>query len=713
MENSDQPEVRRALDGILSSRPFAQSPRMRRLLTFIVEKSLAGEVDELKESVIGLEVFDREPTYNPKTDPVVRNEARRLRSKLQEYYQDGGPVGTIRIEVPVGAYVPVFHAPDIAPAIAAPPPAAPPPPALPAPRLRRKVFLFAATGLALLTLAGSAVLMSRSGSTGRGGLKWRPFSSNPNYQEDPAFSPDGETIAFAWDGPEGKNNNLYIQRVDGDTATRLTNDASSDTNPVWSPDGRQIAFLRRLNQARWGVFSIPVSGGPERKWGEVASVIAGVGAAPHFDWSPDGKYFAMAEKPSPEELRCIVLLSATSGQRTQLTSPPKDSTGDSDPAFSPDGKSVAFRRGGSGVSVEDIYIVQVTGGQPKRFTYDKRGTEGHAWAADGRSLVVASRRDGSFPSLWRFPLSGDVPLRLSDEMFTESPAVSRKGNRIAYVRRDNDINIWRTGVDGGEPVRLIASTMMDTSPQYSPDGSHIAFRSDRSGYYEIWICDQDGRRPVRITNFRGPLTGSPRWSPDSQQIAFDTRPAGNADIYLVRADGSQLRQLTTRPSSQVVPSWSADGKSVYYASNETGSWEVWRQKVDQGAPIQMTKQGGFAAFESSDGKYVYYAKGNATRGIWRVAVNGGEETPVLDALAPAMWGNWALRPDGIYFLDATSNASLQFFDFKTQRLRLISRMQKSPSVGDTGLAVSPDGRFVLASQLDSQGSVIVLGENFR
>jgi Tol biopolymer transport system component len=405
-----------------------------------------------------------------------------------------------------------------------------------------------------------------------------------------------------------------------------------------------------------------------------------------------------------------VLLSTATGQAKQLTFPPASSSGDSHPAFSPDGKSLAFRRG-RGVSVEDIYVVPTEGGQPQRVTHDNRGTDGHTWTANGRSLVVASRRDGSFPSLWRFPLEGGSPERLTEEMFAESPAVSRRGGHIAYVRRGNDVNIWRTSVAGGSPVRLIASTMTDTSPQYSPDGNHIAFRSDRSGYFEIWVCDPDGRKPVRITNFHGPLTGSPRWSPDSQEIAFDTRPAGNADIYLVRADGGHLRQLTTNSASQVVPSWSADGKAVYFASNETGAWQVWRQPVAGGPAKQITTSGGFAPFESSDGKYVYYAKGNATSGIWKVPVPGGAETAVVDALPPAMWGNWALRPDGIYFLDATSHARLQFFDFKTQFLRSVASIEKSPSVGDTGLGVSPDGRSAIYSQVDAQGSVIVVGEN--
>jgi len=128
----------------------------------------------------------------------------------------------------------------------------------------------------------------------------------------------------------------------------------------------------------------------------VVGIIAGAGASPHFDWSPDGKYFALAELKALDQPRHIVLLSTATGHAKQLTFPPSSSSGDSHPAFSPEGKSLAFRRG-TGVSVEDIYVVSTEGGQPQRVTHDNRGTDGHTWMADGRSLVVASRRDGSFP----------------------------------------------------------------------------------------------------------------------------------------------------------------------------------------------------------------------------------------------------------------------------------------------------------------------------
>jgi Tol biopolymer transport system component len=700
-------EIRAALAEIDSSGPFIQSGRMRRFLSFVVEKAIAGESDHLKETVIGMEVFDRQPGYDPKVDPVVRNEARRLRAKLDEYYRLEQAPRAVRIGLPKGSYVPTFE--RVAPA-------APPAEPIAAPKVDRPArgirMLYIAVGLAVVSAAVAAGYLSRIAPTSMTAPKSRAFTSFPGDEDQPKFSPDGESIAFVWDGPDGKSQNIYVQKINAETPRRLTDHTAEDMSPVWSPDATQVAFLRVLDKLQYGIFTVPVGGGPERKWGEVTGVVAGAGAEPHMDWSPDGRYFAVAEKFSLERPRCIVLISAADGHRRQLTWPDQSSPGDSYPEFSPDAGSVAFRRGVA-VSAEDIWVVPVAGGEARRVTHDNRGTEGHAWTADGRSVVVASRRDSSFPSLWRFALSGGVPVRLTDSTYAGHPAISRRGNRLSYVNSVNDVNIWRVGVDGGEAVRLIASTMRDTSPQYSPDGSRIAFRSDRNGYDEIWTCDRDGHDAMRITNFHGPLTGSPRWSPDSQELAFDTRPQGHADIYTVRADGGQPRRLTQDSSSHVVPSWSTDGRSVYYASNQAGRWQVWRQPVAGGSAVQVTKGGGFAPFESADGKYVYYAKDPAAPGIWRTPVQGGTEAAALATLPAAMWGNWALTAGGIFFLDSTSHATIRYFDLAMGQTRPIAAMPRRPSVGDSGLAVSPDGRWVLYSQLDLQGSVIMLMENFR
>src|SRR5262249_54248862 len=151
-------------------------------------------------------------------------------------------------------------------------------------------------------------------------------------------------------------------------------------------------------------------------------------------------------------------------------------------------------------------------------------------------------------------------------------------------------------------------------------------------------------------------TGTPRWSPDGRQIAFDSRTTGDAEIYVIDVDGGTPRRVTSEKSNEVVPSWSQDGHSIYFASNRSSNWEVWKMPVAGGPAVQMTHHGGFGAFESPDGKFLYYAKGLTLPGIWRIPTGGGEETAVINSLQAGYWGFWSVVKEGIYYLDSTTKA---------------------------------------------------------
>jgi hypothetical protein len=159
-----------------------------------------------------------------------------------------------------------------------------------------------------------------------------------------------------------------------------------------------------------------------------------------------------------------------------------------------------------------------------------------------------------------------------------------------------------------------------------------------------------------------------------------------------------------------VPSWSRDGKWVYFASNRSGAWQVWKQPVAGGPAVQVTEQGGFAAFESPDGKYVYYAKGRSVPGLWRKPVQGGAEEPFFGDLKPGFWGYWAITPKGVYFFDDPGPAGrgVYLFDAKTRRVRLVAPVENRPMVGDSAFAVAPDGSSILYTQIDQTGSGIML-----
>ncbi len=542
-----------------------------------------------------------------------------------------------------------------------------------------------------------------------------PITSSPGSESQPAFSPDGKQIAFVGDGPQEDNPDIYVKLVDAGEPLRLTTNPAPDLNPVWSPDGRYLAFTRE--GAGSGVYLVPALGGAERKLADIFP------RRPYYQlslsYSPDGKFLAVADKTSAVEPYGIFLLDAQTGGKRRLTSPPAGSVGDECPAFSADGKSLAFARM-LGVGMKDIYVVPVAGGEPRRLTFDDTQTAGLTWTSDSREIVFSSNRSGIF-HLWRVPLAGSTPTRVN--VYAQNllhPTTSRQGDRLAWTQRFSDSNIWRieiTNPTGPKtaPVKLIASTMNESNPQYSPDGQRIAFASNRSGSFEIWACDREGRNPIQLTSLGTPDTGTPRWSPDGQQITFDCMLKGNREIYLISANGGQARQLTTEPAEDTCASWSRDGRWIYFCSSRSGSLQIWKMPSTGGAAMQVTRQGGFEGFESPDGKYFYYAKGRVTPGIWRIPVAGGEEAFVLDHHEAGYWRYWAVTEQGIYFATATTPTRpvIEFFSFATHEVTPVAIIERRIGRGFWGLAVSPDSRWIVYEQLDQSGSDIMLMENFR
>lgn len=548
-------------------------------------------------------------------------------------------------------------------------------------------------------------------------LRVIPFTSFPGREGHPAFSPDGNQIAFVWNGEKGDNTDIYVKLIGAGAPLRLTTNPSADLYPAWSPDGRYIGFVRQ-SDSESAIYLVPALGGSERK---LQSLYRKFGwEAASLNWSPDGKSLAFADKDSAQGRNVIFLLTTESGERRRLTSPPAEYWGDWSPSLSPDGKMLAFIRS-SGTGISDLYTTPVAGGEPRRLTFtdapaDRIGSP--AWTDDGREIVFASWRNGSF-SLWRVPASsGGTPERLAEGGLNASNlAISRQGNRLAYTQSAYETNIWRIDLPGStsrsrSPTMLISSTRQDAAPHYSPDGKRIVFESTRSGDSEIWICDSEGSNLVQLTNL-GTESGTPRWSPDGLHVAFDSLAAGQWNICVVGVEGGPVRRLTSEPSDDVRPSWSRDGRWVYFSSTRSGDYQVWKVPVEGGEAVRVTKHGsGREAFESLDGRFVYYHKASSRIGsIWRVAVEGGEEKQILDQVPE---GYWSVAEQGIYLLNTKATPlAIILYSFATGQVRKIVAVERAPQWITPGLAVSPDGRWILYAQVDQQDSDIMLVENFR
>jgi len=518
-------------------------------------------------------------------------------------------------------------------------------------------------GLTACAIALSLLYYSHSLKSKAGQPTVTPVVTNVGEKHTPSLSPDGQHLAFAWNGGAGPHFSLYVKLVGTEESLRLTKQESIDFNPVWSPDGRYIAFCRIL-KGETGIYIIPALAGAERRvrktlW-EEREFYEVFWSAGRLSWSPDGKLLAFSDRASADEPAfSVFLLSVDSLEVRRLTSPLPSkadfnlasspggqtlafaslpSRGDFSPAFSPDGRTLAFARVSHGV--QSIYTVPLSGGAEQRLISGSTYNWGLAWTPQGRDIVFANAGWLAEDAwLWKISLRGGEPERLQFGQGGVQPVI--RGNRLVYVRQMANLNVWRRKFDSllaaGPSEKLISSTRFESGPQFSPDGSKIAFESTRSGAYEVWICRSDGSGLVQLTHFNS-HTGTPRWSPDGQQIAFDSRAAGNADIYVIDSEGGPPRRLTREPSGEVVASWSRDGRWIYFASDRTGDWEVWKMPSAGGSTAQVTRHGGFAAFESPDGKFLYYAKGLTAPGLWRIPTNGGEEVEIISSLEAGYWG---------------------------------------------------------------------------
>ena len=178
-------------------------------------------------------------------------------------------------------------------------------------------------------------------------------------------------------------------------------------------------------------------------------------------------------------------------------------------------------------------------------------------------------------------------------------------------------------------------------------------------------------------------------------------------MFVISSDGGEPKRLTNNSGSNRPSGWSHDGKWIYFDSDRTGAYQVWKMPARGGEEIQITRKGGAGAYESPDGRFLYYLKdNNEFTSLWKVPSEGGEETQVLESVCCQ---NFAVVEQGIYFVPEP-NTSVKFLTFATGRVTTIAKLSGYAAYG---FSVSPDGRWLLYSQYEQNGADLMLVENFR
>jgi len=548
-----------------------------------------------------------------------------------------------------------------------------------------------------------------------------PLTSYPGIEASPTFSPDGKQVAFSWDGEKGNNEDIYVVIVGADNPLPITKDPARDISPAWKPDGSQIAFAR-MESGRVSIYLVSPLGGSERKLADFSALpYSGAGPIetvdPRLSWSPDGRWLTVTQVTSGTESG-VFLLGQDGAKIALLKAKPDDKLRVA--VFSPQGTELALVNDGFVDVAEFTSNPPTLAAAPRRLTSYLGYVSGLAWTADGKSLLFGRSRYPAPdpPYLWRLPASGGgSPERIDIAGVASNPAVSAAESRLAFVRRGLNVDLFKLE-EGKEPEEFLASTFNEQDASFSHDGSKIAFASDRAGEgHEILIAQADGSNRRSLTNGKYRPEGSPRWSPNDDRLAFDGQgDDGLRHVYLIDPAGGPVQMIPGKPGSRdQVPSWSRDGKWIYFGSTRSGRPEVWRAPAAGGTAEPVTTTGGEYAFESWDGLRLYYLRPiNGVQTVFSKPIAGGAERSL--GIQLNFW-NYVPGEKGLYYmplrqgLRAPFTYEVRLLETATGHDRLIHSLRLAS--GSPGLTVTQDGKTIVMAGVAVMTQDLIRIENFR
>ena len=439
-----------------------------------------------------------------------------------------------------------------------------------APSRPRRWLAWAALGIVLLAGAGLlAWWRARAASDLQSGQIAR-LTDLQGRETSPSLSPDGTFFVYskAVDG----NADLFLQRVaEGEPINLTPGSPADDHQPAFSPDGQKIAF--RSEREGGGIFLMGATGESVRRLTEL-------GFNP--SWSPDGQEIAVATEGAFDprmrsSLSQIVLVDVATGAKRQLAV--EDGV---QPSWSPQGLRIAYWGFAQPGNRRAIWTVPVDGGAPVTVVDDAFYNWSPAWSHDGRFLYFASNRGGSM-NLWRVAIdeaSGRVsglpqPVTTSSE-WSALPSLSRDGSRLVYATDSSRSFVEMVPLDpataqvAGPPALVYQGARAILSCDVSPDGDWLTLWAS-SPAEDLLLIRTDGGGLRQLTNDVA-RDRTPYWSPDGSRILFASNRSGKSEAWTIRPDGSGLTQITRLPDQPVAyPFWSPDGRQIgfYYFTHGT------------------------------------------------------------------------------------------------------------------------------------------------
>ncbi len=538
-------------------------------------------------------------------------------------------------------------------------------------------------------------------------LTFSQVTLDPGEEVFPSLSPDGRMIVYA--ASSGGAWRILLKRVAGQNPIALSDRAGADdTQPAFSPDGERIAF--RSERDGGGIFVMGATG-------ESVQRITSRGF--HPAWAPDGREIVYGtQSVTDPSLRFTTselwAIDVGTGQERLLS--PGDAV---QPSFSPNGHRIAYWGRSTGAGPGDIWTIPVSGGEPVAVTDDAGIDWNPVWSPDGRFIYFSSNRGGSM-NLWRVEVderSGRTvrapePVTSAGGSSNQHVTFSADGRHMAYVSATQTTNLQRLAFDpasgtvSGTAAWITQGSRTAAQPHPSPDGLRVAFNSG-GAQEDLLVVNADGTGLTQLTNDAA-RDRAARWSPGGDRIAFYSDRTGQLELWSVGRDGRDLRQLTRSPGAHY-PVWSPDGRRMAFSTHLPNGAYVfdlespWEAQTPQALPALPDPTQSFEVWSwSPDGRRLAGQKHLADLSHAGIGVHAlGSDT--IDWMTDA--GEWPVwLGDGRRLL-FSNQGSLLLLDTATREARTVLTLAQN-NLGSVGL--SADDRSIYLTFVAREADVWVM-----
>jgi Tol biopolymer transport system component/DNA-binding winged helix-turn-helix (wHTH) protein len=495
-------------------------------------------------------------------------------------------------------------------------------------------------------LALSGWLWMRSGVAAPPAISELVQLTTTGYEADPALSPDGKRLAFT--SEENGANELYVRPVGAGNRVKVTDDRGRNTAAAWSPDGE---FLAYQSGARGGIWIVPALGGPPRQ-------VAPRGSDPA--WAPNGKTIAFSTfEGGIAERGVIMTVPVDGGDAAPVTRPGAPRGGHRRPEFSRDGRRIAFTVF-DGTRGSSVWTTGLEGSEPTLISAGVMPNQ-LAFTPDDSALCWSGFGPASSVGLWCSALAaraGDAPAAMLQGVSgTAGLSIARDGT-IAYAVNSSDSDLWSVplasdGQASGEPVQVVRDTSRNTYPAFSPDGQHLAYVSWRPGTrFEAWLLNmRDGSTSLLS---QGPDDESfPTWMPDNQTVVVTASNDNGRRVMRTSIETRQSQAVSGLPSELSNVSLSPDGRELaYHVTNENGGLSPWVVPFAGGEPRRLTsadRSAGYPSWSPDGQRLALEVDHNGKTHVWIVNRDGSGMRQVTSGVGQHWPHSWAPDSDRIAY----------------------------------------------------------------